>query len=256
MKGITGITVFDGKSKLNNDDIIVVATLNSENVKTGNLVQTWILPKNISPLVAVNLGKDSSTCACNLRGYLREQYHNVGGIVGITHKTTTNKSRVCYVSTFSAPQAVWHKFHRGEYPFLDQNNQKLLSGRKIRLSSVGDPSAVPSKVWKKLLSLSIGWTGYTHNWKNGQNRHLKSFCQASTNLVEETKLAWSLGWKTFRISKDNKPLQGEIVCPASKHKVKCEQCMLCNGQRVNVMIKIHGTKGKIAAFNQLIKEPK
>ena len=253
MKNTTGLTIFDGKSKLNGDDIIVIATLKTDNIKTGNLIQTWILPKNVSPLLAINTGQDSSTCSCNLRGQLKEQYYNVGGIVGITHKTTKNKNRICYVATFTAPQNIWYKYHRGEYPILDRKTQKFLENKKIRLTSVGDPASIPVKIWQKLINYSSGWTGYTHNWKNKHNNCLKNICQASTQSAHDTKIAWEMGWKTFRISQSGRPLKGEIVCPASAHKIKCEQCMLCNGQKANIVIKVHGTKGKICAFRKLME---
>jgi len=39
-------------------DIVVIATLESENRKTGNMIQIWILCANESPVTAVKTGHD------------------------------------------------------------------------------------------------------------------------------------------------------------------------------------------------------
>ena len=47
-----GYILFEGKSEIDGKDIVVIATglnVNSNNDKTGSMVQTWILCKDIDP---------------------------------------------------------------------------------------------------------------------------------------------------------------------------------------------------------------
>ena len=47
----SGFVLYDGPSMLNQwENVIVIATLSSANVKTGNMIQTWILVKDYAPV--------------------------------------------------------------------------------------------------------------------------------------------------------------------------------------------------------------
>ena len=51
------------------NDIVGIVTFNSNNIKTGNVVQTWIIVKDINPIEAVNTGADKLICGdCKHRG--------------------------------------------------------------------------------------------------------------------------------------------------------------------------------------------
>jgi hypothetical protein len=51
------------------EDLAVIATLHSENRKTGDMVQVWVLVRNESPWDAVKSGTDASVCFdCPHRG--------------------------------------------------------------------------------------------------------------------------------------------------------------------------------------------
>ena len=242
---ITGLTIYDGPSKLNGQDIIAVATLKSKNSKTGNLVQVHILPKNLAPTEAINSGQDKSVCQCQLRGILQKQ--TIEGKV-----TTRNKGRICYCLAYQAPTNIWKKFQAGGYPQLDKTTAFLIKGRQIRLGAIGDPSAIPMKVWDKLLKLGNGHTSYTHQWDRPKYRYLNKFSQASTHTMHDTMVAQAINFRTFRISQTGEPIRRlkERVCLATFGK-QCSECMLCNGNRANIVIKIHGSKAKIRAFRKL-----
>ena len=252
---ISGIVLSESPSKLTGKPIVVIATLKSSNIKTGNLVQTWILPKNMSPTQAMSTGKDDSICSCDLRGQTVSDYQNKNGVIV---KVPHNIDRICYVVNYTAPNTIWKKFQKNKYPPLDYKTKKLLENRKIRLGSLGDPSAVNANIWRKILKISgQKWTGYTANWANGNNRYLKRMCQASVYTISNAQKAQALGWFTFRISQDGTPQKNEIVCPASINKnIQCIRCMLCNGNQANVVIKIHGSRAKISSFSKLLLKNK
>src|SRR5215831_14936600 len=96
-------------------DYVVIATLRSENVKTGDMIQLWILPRNESPVDAVRNGHDSVVCFdCKHRG---------DGFQG----------RVCYVNVAQGPNSVWRAYRKGSYPMLDTAEYvRVFSGRKVR----------------------------------------------------------------------------------------------------------------------------
>ena len=124
MKKPTGFIFYQGPSVLDGKPIIGIATLKSKNEKTGNLVQTWILPEGVSPVEAVKTGKDASVCGnC-------PQRQSVGG--------------ACYVNVGQAPNNIWNAYKAGNYPVANAfDMETLLAGRKLRIGSYGDPAAIP-----------------------------------------------------------------------------------------------------------------
>ena len=89
---IKGYTIFEGKSPINGEEIIAVITLESKNIKTGNMASMWIMHKDLAPTVASKEGKDESVCGmCPHR-------HHLGG--------------ACYVTLFQAPLQVWKSYHK------------------------------------------------------------------------------------------------------------------------------------------------
>ena len=113
---ISGIVLSESPSKLTGKPIVVIATLKSSNIKTGNLVQTWILPKNMSPTQAISIGKDDSVCSCDLRGQTISNYQNKNGVIV---KVSRNVDRICYSLYHQAPTNIWKKFQDNKYPPLD-----------------------------------------------------------------------------------------------------------------------------------------
>src|SRR5665213_63590 len=108
MKPASGVIFYRGPSMLDGAPIVAIATGlrdRSANVKTGALVQTWILRDDMSPLDAARTGADSSICgACPHRGRV------VDG---------RNVDRSCYVTLFQAPLNVWKAARRELYPNLN-----------------------------------------------------------------------------------------------------------------------------------------
>ena len=138
--------LWEGKSHIDGKPIVAIATgieSASNNVKTGAMVQIWVLRSDIEPLAAAAIGQDFSICGdCPLRRF------NGGG---------------CYVNIGQAPTAIYRAYKRGSYPQWDRKTQ---FNRPVRFGAYGDFAALPPHVcdFIKLMS-PFGFTGYTHGWR-------------------------------------------------------------------------------------------
>ena len=221
-----GVVLYDGPSKLDGAPIIAIAcriTQASNNAKTGAMVQTFIMRRDIAPHLALKTGDDSSVCGdCKLRPI---------------HKGTTR----CYVRVYQAPLSVWNAFHRGRYavPGVDFDAAllpALFSGLAFRIGTYGDPAAIPSKIWKASTRRVKSRTGYTHQWRRRVAVGLKGLCMASADTAPDVETATARGWRSFRVRKHTAPvLAGESVCPASREggqRTQCDTCGLCAGATI------------------------
>ena len=214
-------------------DIVVIATLASDNRKTGDMVQVWILAREVSPVVAVKTGTDSLICG------------------DCKHRGIDGAKRTCYVNVGQGPNSVWKAWTRGNYPTLAlADYARVFHGRAIRLGAYGDPAMVPVEIVAELTRVSTRHTGYTHQWRN--TPALREFVMASVDNTREFDEARALGWRTFRVSSTLEARAGEILCPASEEggkRTQCARCGLCDGSRANdarksIFIPVHGT-GKV-----------
>lgn len=226
MKNINGLTLYRGASKVDGSPIVVIATLHSKNVKTGNMIQTWIIREDMPPSEAVKQGADSSVCgSCPHR-------HFSGG--------------ACYVIPAQALGHIYRAYQKGAYPdYDDEKHSKIFLGRKIRLGAYGDPAAVPFEVWEKFVGLSESHTGYTHHFgaKHFDDR-LTQYCMVSVETPAQVKKAAALGIRTFRAKPvDSKLLDNEMTCLADSEGLSCEQCMACSGGTgISVVVDVHGQR--------------
>lgn len=229
LKGkVIGFTLWEGQSLFDGRPLICVITLDSDNVKTGKLYQTWILLRDTDPVQASKNHMDMSACGtCPHQGALVfdpdaaalldrdpdakvDEFH--GGV-----------GRSCYVDLGKAPLAVWKTYHRGRYPKISPEEAAwLVGGDYLRIGSYGDPAAVPDEVWRPMVFRDdgtanvAGVTGYTHAWKAPHAQVYKDYLMASADSIEDAKEAAFMGWRYFRVRKHGEPvLQGELQCPAS-----------------------------------------
>jgi hypothetical protein len=230
-KAPTGFILYRGPSLLNGAPIVVVAiTKKSSNVKTGNMVQTYILADNgMSPVLNAQLLNDASICGvCPHR-------RGLGGS--------------CYVNLGQGPRAVADGVVRGIYPMGLPEAALASAGRMVRLGTYGDPAAVPAHVWNALVSFADGHTGYTHQWESGAAAHVMHLVMASADSAQHRATAKAAGYRTFRIRPAAAPvMQGEFVCPASEEAGKrktCAQCGACSGgvdsRKADAVIIVHGS---------------
>ena len=225
-----GIIVYKGPSLIDKKPIIVVATGirdKTKNVKIGNMLQFWILRRDISPILAAKLGEDFSICGdCKHRHF-----------------------GSCYVNLCHGPREVYNAFHRDSYSDFEDSMIKYFEGKSLRIGAYGDPAAVPYEVWDKFIRVAKIHTGYTHQWQQCDSQY-GQFLMASVDSEEERNKAQEMGWRTFRIrtaESDSKGLN-EFTCPASQEggkKTSCEVCGACSGllrwsKDYNSCIIIHG----------------
>lgn len=227
--------------------IVAIATYRSSNQKTGDVPQVWILREDVPPVQAIKSGADRSICgACPLRG------RAVGG---------RNVGRACYVVLHHAPTAVWLAARRGIYrEARTAQLPRLFAGTFVRVGAYGDPAAVPTSIWRALLSEARGWTAYTHQWRAA---NLQSFAMASCETDAEAREAEACGYRVFRVVAPGTPrLPGYVACPASAEqgqRLTCMECRACNGNALglpasHVQIEIHG-QGRRHALPLLAREP-
>jgi len=228
-----GFVFYDGPSMLDGKPVLGIATLQSKNRKTGNMVQTWILPRDMEPHTATKTGADDSVCGdCPLK---------------------PSETGVCYVLTFQGPLAIYRAWRNGSYAQLTAVQESVAcEGRMVRFGAYGDPSAIPEWAWLPLVEKAKGNTGYTHQWRNPEFRWLQNYCQASCDSPADVRDAVADGWKTFYVvprDKSRREVQSETGtlfhdCPAvtGRKSTTCAACGLCNGRRANIVIDAHGAK--------------
>lgn len=237
---ISPIVVYLGPSQIDGSPIVVLASTQSTNAKTGPLIQTWILCADRNPVESSRLGLDAAVCGrCPRR-------HHLGGD--------------CYVPIWQAPRAVWAAWERSGSPsenWADPVEITRLSQDAItcglRLGSYGDPAAVPHAVWADLISALQPRcvTGYTHQWRAMQGaRHtwFRENTMASVDSLQEAYQARTLGWRYFlAISEEiaKNPPKDSIQCPADP--VTCSDCALCAGSKrraKSIFLVEHGARAK------------
>jgi len=230
----TGYVLWRGPSRIDGVPIVVVMTINSQNIKTSNMVQTRILLDGIDPTEAWRDGRDVSIC---------------GDCIHRRDNDRTTSS-TCYANPASdyGTRSVYAKLTRSGYPNIANGElRRVLHGRKLRIGTYGDPAAVPTSIWRRCVRYSAGHTGYTHAWRQYRHRGLRNICMASCETRADAALAQSRGWRTFRTTaSDAADVQpDEVYCPSAK--ISCADCGFCDGFRRhrpttrNVCIVPHGS---------------
>ena len=237
---MAGFVFYRGPSPIDGAPIVAIATLESRNGKTGDMVQTWILREDISPLAAIATGADRSICG------------------NCVHRGSEDQERTCYVDASRAPSMVFDAYHRGQYIDLSDDPETvamLIAQRIVRMGAYGDPAMVPIKQWRMLLAGSAGRTGYTHAWRRVWAQALRPYGMARVDRQSEMDLARAMGWRTFRVRSESEPLQSnEFACPASEEggkRTQCIDCQACDGAdrpgKASAAIIVHGSMAKYFA---------
>lgn len=205
---------------------VVIATgfsTPSDNRKTGDMIQVWILVKSVDPVAAIKTGLDRLICGnCVHRG-------NGDG-----------SGRSCYVNAGQAPLGIWRAWRAGKYPTLQWMD--CFAGRKVRFGAYGDPTHIPLPIALAIAGVSSGWTGYTHQWRKPSLQGWKTLLMASVDSVAELVIARSMGWSTFRVGSEASI--GESLCASDRVGTPCADCLACAGSRGGIRaihIPAHGT---------------
>lgn len=235
---MAGYILYEGPSLYDGKPIFVIATMESGNVKTGDMIQTWILLQDVNPIEASRTGQDSSICGnCPHMGKPSDK------------ATGWAKERSCYVNLLHGPLGIWKAYKKGSYPKATPAQlEALATNRMIRIGSYGDPAAVPVSIWQTLVRHAKGWTAYTHASQNP----MPDLLMTSADTLGQAQAAWLKGERTFRVvqSVEDVSKGKEVLCPASVEagrRSTCESCRLCNGAMTkakSIAIVAHGNGKK------------
>ena len=119
---------YDGPSALDGAPIIGIAVLRSDNRKTGDMVQTYILRADTHPVDAIRDGSDASICGdCQHRARTIETVDKRG-------RKRSKRVRTCYVNVGQSVAAVFGAWTRGAYPLIDPAiGADRLAGRAVKI---------------------------------------------------------------------------------------------------------------------------
>jgi hypothetical protein len=251
-----GIVLYEGASLIDGAPIVVIVNkimAKSANAKTGHMVQSFIIRSDMHPVEALQNGQDESVCGkCRHRPFL-------AGTVIDNHGTIADGA--CYVQVSKSVASVYQAYRNDRYarPGIDFDPAilpELFEGLAFRLGTYGDPAAAPFQVWRRATLKTAMHNGYSHQWRDPRFQAFKLLCMASADTESERDEAHEMGWRTFRVRGDDKPLvKGlEIICPASKeadYKTNCASCKACGGlsakAKVSIAIMAHGIFAKRVA---------
>ncbi len=224
-KKSAGYIMWQGPSALDGHPIAVIATMQTSNIKTGNMIQVWIIRSDVSPIEASKTGADYSIC-----GSCQHRHYNDGA---------------CYVNLGQAPLAIYRSFKKGNYPRFEQPlHGHFFSKRQIRLGAYGDPAAAPFWVMSEMVQRGAGHTAYTHQARhlNFDNRFLE-IAMVSADTPKQALKYHELGAKTFRIAlEDDGVLADEVQCLSEWAGLDCADCLLCDAKNQNVVVQVHGSR--------------
>lgn len=239
LKSFNGVILYKGESQLNDKPIVCIAVglhENSKNRKTKDFIQVYVLSDEEEKPTDALGNLDESICG----DCIHRQW------------------RTCYVN--HGPNAVYKSYKKGNYPFYEDGMIDLFHDRLVRLGAYGDITAVPMVNIQRILTVSAGWTGYTHQWRKKRFQIWKNYLMASVETTKQLLLARKYKWKTFRVRTDEEILEDkEFECPANKDEgITCENCLACHGGEWNETqytpsIKIHGAHFKVSRFNKMQK---
>ncbi len=197
----------------------------SDNRKTGDMIQIWILVKSVDPVEAIKSGLDRLICgSCVHRG------------------DGHGKERSCYVNVGQAPLGIWRAWRAGKYPTLQFMD--CFAGRKVRFGAYGDPTHIPIGLALAIAGVASGHTGYTHQWRKPSLQGWRSILMASVDTTAELLIARSMGWSTFRVTPDLDHHSFEKLCASDRDGTACADCLFCDGSRSGILsihIPAHGT---------------
>ena len=223
--------LYQGPSEIDGKPIIAIMTgfnSKSQNSKTGEMPQVWIIRDGIHPVDALRTGQDDSICGDCIH---RPKY--------LGDDALRKWSRTCYVNTMALSQ-VYKSYLANTYELVDLDELAVkLSGLNIRLGAYGDPAAVPIHIWDKLCAHCKS-TGYTHQWKRCDSRYAE-YCMASCDSILDVVQSTAKGYRVYFVQTDSQVKQVSDIklawCPASKEMGRvttCSKCMACSGTRSNL----------------------
>jgi len=235
MKKFKGMILFEG-GKYN--PIVILYKYDSDNEKTGNMGQIYIIRSDMLPSEALKTGNDYIICGDCIH----------------------SKQGTCYVNVGTGVNSIYRSWLNGNYEPLNYKILKYkLKNSFVRFGAYGDPVFIPLELVEFISKNCKGWTGYSHQWQDPQFNAYKRYFMASVDNESEYQKSIDLGWRSYRVSTNNETLNGEIMCPhdaESDTPIQCADCRLCDGlgrhkNARNIAVIVHGLQYKINKFNSI-----
>lgn len=220
-------------------NVFIVATSKSSNIKTGDMIQIWILDNTRHPVES-----------------RRDKHDAVNQCKGCPLASGNG----CYVNT--NPLSALYRKHKSDnpYPPLELGSKefrKFFAGKRVRFGAYGNPTMIPLPLTMSIAALATKWTGYFHDWHMMPTEDAQSYGKYFMASCESTnyKDAQAIGLRTFTtvpVDAEQAPDGSGIECLADSHGMQCTECGLCDGTNrrggklPNVWIKVHGYQTKKA----------
>jgi len=213
-----------------NSKIVVIGTgleRKSQNAKTGDMLQIFIMLKDVNPVQAVTDGIAAKT---------------------ICKGCPFASGSGCYVNVGQSVLSIWKAYKRGSYERAHPKDySRIFGGRKVRFGAYGNPSMIPLSIVKAIAKVSNGWTGYFHDWHLMPKAKAAAYAEyfmVSTDTEESRLHAESNKWRYFHVS-PSKP-SNAMECLSDAKGLSCAQCLLCAGngkaRQKSIWINPHGAK--------------
>lgn len=190
--------------------LVFTALKRSNNTKTGNMIQTYILDKARLTREPRVFGAKCEACPLVNKCYV----HNDKLSVRRALSKLLAKGRGSYKHATLA-QVLPH-----------------LEGRVVRFGTYGDPSVIPLDDVANIVSACKGHTGYTHFWREIDPAYSNYFMASTENKNDENE-ARLIGYRTFRVllkeQTEHEVRSDSIECLNSSVGLTCEECGLCSG---------------------------
>jgi hypothetical protein len=195
------------------ETLVVIATPESNNIKTGPMIQLWIMSRLVHPVESRRTGHDA-TLQCQ----------------GCPMASNNG----CYVSPLPL-MAIWRAYQASVYKHLAQGSPEwgaFFDGASVRFGAYGNPSLIPLGMVADIVERSYSHTGYMHDWHimpvelaKAYGRYFMASCEPSN-----IEYAHNLGLRTFTVVRA-RPIRASvgIECLADKAGLQCVECGLCDG---------------------------
>lgn len=242
------VTLYEGPN-VEGKDIVVLACMGSDNVKTSNVVTLNVLSQEMTPSEAVKAGLDSVICGnCSKRPkhYQARYQMQLAKLrsLGMTKAKANRKVRdeglagtPCYVTKIHGPRAAYKEWQDGNAPAIKPADfiaeMRFRGLTEFRNAGYGDSAMVPKQALLPFLSAvrAVGYAniGYTEQWFAKRAQWLRSFCMASVDNEKQRDMAQAMGWLTFRAIQPGEAIaDNEAHCGASAemgHAMTCVGCV-------------------------------
>jgi hypothetical protein len=198
------------------EPVKVLYTGRSSNRQTGDVPTAW-----------VGDSYEEAMVTCKASGCL---YFGKGTTIG------DSKCR-CYAweghgrSAFASVIKAYNR-RPEKYTIKAAIQRSVRSARMLRLSAIGDPSAIREpealQIVETCREVDLDLVGYLAGWRIAP--WWKGILRASCTTEEDAREALSLGWQATRVAPwDATEPPGEgVMCPTKMgKKINCNQCRMC-----------------------------